>query len=79
MMNPVIIHECDQWKSYSSFKLVGVFTNRRSMLKTIRKLFKKDRIDLDFPISKLKYKTISQMRTIDYLHIEEIELNENLL
>jgi len=78
-MNPVIVYTCDAWKSTKSLNLVGVFTNRKKLLQVLHKLYKSNEIDVDGNPSTLKNLTLKQMQVkIEYLYLEEIELNEDM-
>jgi hypothetical protein len=80
-MTPVVIYTCDAWKSWDSSRLVGVYTNRKKMERLLRKMIKAGYIEFadgwDGEI--FSRMTIDQMRThIDYLIIQEIELNSEI-
>ena len=78
-MTPVIINQCDEWQSYASFKLVGVFTNRQKMNDTILNLLEREKIEFNGNILKLNELNIQELsREVTYLHLEEVELNEDL-
>jgi hypothetical protein len=46
-MEAKILYKTDHWHSYSSRDLIGVFTNRQTFIRTIRKLIKDDLKDRD--------------------------------
>jgi hypothetical protein len=79
-MKAVVLNTCDSWKTFSSFKLIGVFTNRKKLEKVIRKLIKSNDIEVDenSPIElPLKNFTINELNNhINFLSVQEINLNE---
>ncbi len=39
-MMPVVVNTCDGWQSYSSFQLIGVFTNIKKLYAVLDQLLK---------------------------------------
>ncbi len=80
-MTPVILSSCDAWSSYESIRTIGVYTNRRIMNSHIITLLNNDScvINQYYDTSYIKSWTIKELQNnIDYLHLEEIELNKML-
>lgn len=81
-MKAIIVNTCDAWKSYDSMRLVGVFTNKKKLKSTIKYLIDSDACEYDDgygPFKELTVEEMVQYNPIDYLYIEEVELNENIL
>ena len=78
MAKAIVVNTCDSWASYSSMKLVGVFTNKRKLYKTLRKLVK-DKVAV-YDGGDVRMESINSVNMLNslfvYLHINEIELNE---
>ena len=76
-MKPVIIHTCNQWKEYTSFSLVGVFTNRKKLNSLLNKMIKNNDIGDDDEPQKVNDLTIEEIQSqISYVSVQEINLNE---
>lgn len=75
-MKAVIVNSCDAWKTYASFRLIGVFTNRRKLNKCLNDLDKDSSIrnTTDYAISEMEVHDLNI--NLDYVSIEEINLNE---
>jgi len=76
-MKAIFVQTCNIWKSDPS--PVGVYTNRKALEKQLRFMLKKGYIELNegSPIQlPLKNFSIKEMHdNIDYISIQEIELN----
>lgn len=85
-----VIFTCDEWKSYSSFKLVGVFTTEKKLKSGVCKLFKEDHCNVfglsldDAKQQNLINDTIKRINnsnvknlieSIEYAYIQEVEKN----
>ena len=76
-MKAVIVHTCNQWKEYTSFSLVGVFTNRKKLNTILNRMIKNHEIGDDDEPKKVNHLTIDQIHTeISYVSVQEIKLNE---
>lgn len=78
MAKAIVVNTCDGGKFYNSMRLVGVFTNKRMLYKTLRKMVKND--DAVYNGGSLKMESVKSINMLnslfDYLHINEIDLNE---
>ncbi len=78
-MEPVVVNTCDQWKSYSSFRLVGVYTNRADLSTLLMNLLKENIIEVDEDFNH-RTATLRELDdNVEFLHFNQINLNENLL
>jgi hypothetical protein len=76
-MKAVIVHTCNQWKEYTSFSLVGVFTNRKKLNSLLNRMIKNNDIGDDDEPKKVNHLTIEQIQVaISYVSVQEITLNE---
>ena len=76
MKNVIIINYCDEWKSYTSMRLFGVFSNRKKLNSAVKKLINKKYAELKSN-DKIEDMSISDMQSqIQYLSFEEITLNK---
>ena len=76
-MKAVIVHTCNQWKEYTSFSLVGVFTNRKKLNSLLNRMIKNNDIGDDDEPKKVNHLTIEQIHVeISYVSVQEITLNE---
>ena len=74
--NIVIVNYCDQWKSYSSMRLFGVFSNRKKLNSAVKKLIKKKHAENNTS-DKVEEMSIDDMHgSIQYLSFEEVKLNQ---
>ena len=75
-----VISTCDVWKSSSSMRPVGVYTNKKKLFQTLRSMLRNKTIELPegSPIegSFSLYSTGELNSGIDYLYLEEICLNK---
>ena len=46
-MRAFIVNTCDEWNSYTSFRLVGVFTSRKKLNTILVAMLKKREIEFD--------------------------------
>lgn len=85
-----VVFTCDEWKSYSSCKLVGVFTTEKKLRSGICKLFKENycnAFELSIGVAK-KEKLVNEtirkinnsnirnlIESIEYAYIQEVEPN----
>jgi len=78
-MIPVLINQCNEWQSYASFSLVGVFTNKIKMCKVIRTL--RDNGDVKFEKNyegNMEQATINELQnSFTYLNFKELNFNED--
>lgn len=84
MKKVILVNTCDIWKTYSSFRFVGIFTNRNKLNKVITDMIKSKAIE--FSDSKndgknimevVKSMTIDELHSnISYLSVELKTLNE---
>lgn len=76
-MKAVIVNTCNEWKEYSSFTLVGVFTNRKKLNSLLNKMIKNNDIGDDDEPQKVNDLTIEEIHSqISYVSVQEINLNE---
>lgn len=76
----VLLNQCDVWKDYTSFRLVGVFTDRDDLNNVIIKLHKASAIKFDGNISDINEMSLEELYdACMHLHFNEIELNEDYL
>lgn len=81
-MEAVILYTCDIWKSWNSAKVVGVYTNIRKLKKQLRKMIKKNVIEIDencpYPKSLKDWDIRMMQNSINYCILEEINLNKEV-
>ena len=76
-MKAVIVNICNEWKEYTSFALVGVFTNRKKLNSLLNKMIKNNDIGDDDEPQKVNDLTIEEIQSqISYVSVQEINLNE---
>ena len=76
-MKAVIVNICNEWKEYTSFTLVGVFTNRKKLNSLLNRMIKNNDIGDDDEPQKVNDLTIEEIQSqISYVSVEEINLNE---
>lgn len=74
-----VLFSCDKWKSYSSMRLMGVFSITE-LRKVVKKIIEKG----DFEYEKSDVKEINKMtgsdisRVLKYGYVETVGLNEEL-
>ncbi len=74
-MKAIVVNTCDEWQSYSSFNLVGVYPNRQHLNKVVRELIKEKVIDFDgTSVAKMTMEELQDNCT--YINFNEITLNE---
>lgn len=72
----VVLFTCDEWKTRSTFHLVGVFTDDKALRKVLRKMAKEGDIVIQ---GKLPDMDIYDMQgKIDYASLEIVDLNEEV-
>lgn len=81
-MKPVILYTCDIWKSWSSARVYGVFTNRKKLNRHLQQLLHQGSIELmgqpgkSVPIHQY---TIPEIHNrMNGIILQEIELNQNI-
>lgn len=79
-MKPIIVNTCDAWESYHSFRLVGVYTNKKKFISVIHEMIDEDAIELNEGYSKEDInedtKLLELQANLKYVHFKEIKLNE---
>lgn len=76
-MKAIIVNSCNSWKEYASFRLIGVFTNRKKLNRVLNTLIKQGDIDFNSDKKTVNHLTIKEMQVqLDYICIDEIELNK---
>jgi hypothetical protein len=76
-MKAVIVHTCNQWKEYTSFSLVGVFTNRKKLNSLLNRMIKNNDIGDDDEPKKVNDLSIEDINNkISFVYVQEITLNE---
>jgi len=77
-MKAVVVNTCNAWKEYSSFTLVGVFTNRKKFNRVLNKLIKKNDVENNTGY-RIEDMTIHELHNnLKYVSLQEIELNINV-
>lgn len=76
-MKPIIINQCDQWQSYESFKLVGVFINYPKMMRILQQLIIDNKADFDQQWTGNKPSVNELQNSFTYLNFNEVEFNED--
>ena len=79
-MTPVILNQCDEWQSYASFSLVGVFTNKAMMCKVLRNLLNEDKVKYTKEHEGyMDQATIQELQdSFTYVNFKELDFNEDL-
>lgn len=75
MREVILVHTCDSWKTYSSFRFVGIFTSRNKLNKAITEMIKSKAVE--FSDSKNDGKNI--MKIVESMTIEELHSNISYL
>ena len=79
-MKPTVVNTCDGWQSYSSFRLVGVFTNMGKLYASLDQLLKDESIewsDSEEVSTTTKGLTIAELQDdLHYINFNSITLNE---
>lgn len=76
-MKSVIINSCDIWKTYASFRLIGVFTNRKKLNILIKKMIKNKEIEFGSFNKKVEECSIEDLQNLcNFISLEEIEFNQ---
>ena len=73
-----LVNTCDAWKSYDSFRLVGIFTTRKALNPVLNRMIKQGDIDLDSAANKKTVNNLSDRELDDYLtyiSIQKVTLN----
>ena len=72
----VIVYLCDENRSTSSFKLVGIFTNKTRLRSVMNKLVAENKVE-KATSRFVGNMTVKEMNdTIKYCHLQEINFNE---
>lgn len=72
----VVLFTCDEWKTRSTFHLVGIFTDDKALRKVLRKMAKEGDIVIQ---GKLPDMDIYDMQDkIDYAYLEIVDLNKEI-
>lgn len=72
-----VLLKCNEWKEYSSMRIVGVFT-WKGFIRVIRKKVKAGEFGFD-DIEKIDQMSITQINTfLKYGHIIEVKINEEV-
>lgn len=73
-----ILFNCDEWKGYSSMRLVGVF-NRTQLIKILKRRIKKGEYEFGRDIKEIDNLSIQEIdASLVYGYIQETRLNEIL-
>ena len=75
MKKVILVNTCDAWKTYSSFRFVGIFTNRNKLNKAITDMIKSKAVE--FSNSKNDGKNI--MEVVKSMNIDELHSNISYL
>ena len=74
-----IVNYCDAWKMYSSYRLLGVFTNRKKLNVVLNRALKRGDIEWDDTECKdrfVNHLSDGELQTeLNYLAVEFIPLN----
>jgi hypothetical protein len=80
MKEVYVVNTCDEWRSYSSFSLVGIFTSRWKLNPVLNRLIKEKKIEYEHDSKcKVSVKNLTDRELNDwltYVHVELITLNE---
>lgn len=76
-----VLFTCDVWMSFDSYRLKGVFTNKKKLISAIKKLYKNGELEcLDdkCPYNKdmYNYSIDELINTFQYLAIYNMKLNK---
>ena len=75
-----VVNQCDAWRTYDSFRLVGIFTSRKKLNPVLNRLIKNKSIERDdCPEDGRFVNSLTDRELQDhlkYVHIEVITLNE---
>ena len=80
MKKVYVVNQCDRWKSYDSFRLVGIFTNRKKLNPVLNKFLKDQSIEWDDEectdrfVNKLTDRELQD--ELRFIYIELVALNE---
>jgi hypothetical protein len=79
-MNLHVLFSCDQWKSYASFKLIGVFTDEEQLRKAVKSLIDDKSFELDedveFDVEDKDWTAKEIHDQINYCAVETVTANE---
>ena len=79
-MQAKVLFNCDAWKSHTSMRVIGVFTNHKSLFYAIKNLLQNKIIESN-NCSKIKFQEFKTMTdsdinvNFDYLYIQTYEIN----
>jgi hypothetical protein len=80
MKEVYVVNQCDAWRSYDSFRLVGIFTTRKKLNVILNRLLKNKSIQWYDEERSDRFVTFLTDRELQnnlkYIHIEVIKLNE---
>lgn len=76
-----VVNTCDAWQGYNSFRLVGVFTNRKSLNKVLNSLIQDENIawkcNEEKPYRKVNSYSVDELMVdLEYVNINVVKLNE---
>lgn len=73
-----VLFNCDEWKTYSSFRFVGVF-DKEGLYKVIKEKIKTDDYESSLEIEAIDDCFLEDLKTnVDFAYIEKVELNKVL-
>jgi hypothetical protein len=74
-MITIVVNTCNEWKEYSSFRLVGVYTNKQYVDKLLRKLIKQGSVEYNG--TSVARDSIDELNNkCTYVDLNEIVLNK---
>jgi len=74
-MKAIVVNSCDRFKQFSSFRLIGVYTNKQYVDKLLRELIKTNKIEYDG--TSVALDSIEELNIkCSYIHLNEIVVNE---
>lgn len=78
MRDYYVLFSCDEWKSYSSMKLIGIF-NKNELVKVIKRRIKKRELHFNRDIKEISKMSVEEIKVaLEFGYIESLKLNQEI-
>jgi len=78
MKEAIILYSCNQWKEYSSLRVIGVFTNRNKFNSCVKKHIKAKEMNWNLRQS-IEDSDLKEIQaSLEYGDVEIVELNKEV-
>lgn len=75
-----VVNTCNEWKTYDSFRMVGIFTTRKKLNVVLNRLLKQEDIAWDDDVCTDRFVNnlmdMELSNNLKYVSIEKLTLNE---